>query len=355
MKKLLTILAASTLAFGVAGCASNPSTDKNDTGCDTLKVFNWGEYVGEGVISDFEREYGVKVIYDLYDTNESMYTKLQSGDVYDILVPSDYMIQRLLQEDMLQPLDFDRIPNFENINPALKSLDADPSGEYSVPYFYGNVGIVYNKENVSLADLEKEGYDIFKDPKYKGKIYMYDSERDAFMMAFKALGYSMNTENSDEISAAYNWLLELNNTMDPVYVTDEVIDNMVNGVKDLALVYSGDATYILSENEDMGFYLPESGTNKWVDSFVIPKNAACPALANEFINYMISEDVAYNNSETVGYTSSVSVVEEALAEELYAGIDAYKPRLDNPNDEYFSYNETLKKALADLWIKVKAN
>lgn len=340
----------------VSGCSSTPTpTDKNDTGCTTLKVFNWGEYIGEDVIKGFEKEYGVKVIYDLYDSNESMYTKLLGGDVYDVLVPSDYMIERLIQENLLQPLDYARIPNATEINPSIMGLPFDVQNEYSLPYFYGNVGIVYDKTQVSQADLENEGFNIFLDPKYKGNIYIYDSERDAFMMAFKALGYSMNTVDEAEIQAAYEWLLDVNNTMDPVYVTDEVIDNMANGVKALALVYSGDASYILSENEDMGFYLPQTGTNSWVDSFVIPANAACPALANEFINYMLSEEVAMKNSEFVGYTSSISAVEEELAATEYEGIESYIPRTDNANDEYFAHNEVLKKMLSDLWIKVKAN
>ncbi|MGL5978285.1 MAG: ABC transporter substrate-binding protein [Erysipelotrichaceae bacterium] len=354
MKKLGLLLASATLFLSGCGGSDVPTVE-NPTGCDTLKVFNWGEYVDTDMIRDFEKMYGVKVIYDLFDSNEAMYTKLLGGDSYDILVPSDYMIERLIGEDLLQPLDLAAIPNAAGVNPAILGLDFDPENTYSMPYFYGNVGIVYNKENVSMSDLESEGFGIFHDTKYKGKIYMYDSERDSFMMAFKALGYSMNTENADEITAAYNWLLDINNTMSPVYVTDEVIDNMANGLKDLALVYSGDAAYILSENEDMGFYLPSSGTNRWVDSFVIPKNASCPALANIFINYMLSEDVAYANSDEVGYTSSVLTVEEELAADSYEGNEAYRPRLDNEKDEYFSFNEVLKKELADLWIKVKAN
>lgn len=353
MKKL-GLLAAATLML--AGCSGTPTpTEKNDTGCTTLKVFNWGEYIGEDVVRTFEKEYGVKVIYDLYDSNESMYTKLLGGDVYDILVPSDYMIERLIEENLLQPIDYSRIENASTLNDAILGLPFDVDNTYSVPYFYGNVGIVYDTTVVNEAKLKEEGFNIFLDEEYKGKVYVYDSERDAFMMAFKALGYSMNTSNQNEIDEAYEWLLQVNATMNPIYVTDEVIDNMANSVKALALVYSGDASYILSENEDMGFYLPTSGTNNWVDSFVIPKNAACSALANEFINFMLEEDIAYENSDFVGYTSSVISVENDLANSTYEGIESYVPRTDYAKDEYFAHNDTLKKILADLWIKVKAN
>ncbi len=186
---------------------------------------------------------------------------------------------------------------------------------------------------------------------------MYDSERDSFMIALKSLGYSMNTENEQEIEQAYQWLKELNDTMEPVYVTDEVIDGMMNGNKDLAVVYSGDATTILYENEDMAFYLPKEGTNIWSDAMVIPTNAENPKLANEFINYVLTYDASYGNSETVGYTSSNQEVMNDMSEEggLYGDIPSYLPRSGYEKDEVFKDNAILKEKLSELWIKVKAS
>ncbi|MBQ2905566.1 MAG: extracellular solute-binding protein, partial [Peptococcaceae bacterium] len=222
-KKVVAVLV--TVLLLLTGCGSSVSSEEAIAkyGSDTLKVYNVGEYIDTMVIFDFEREFGVKVIYEVYDSNEMMYTKVQAGDVYDILVPSDYMIQRLVAEDALMELDLSKIPNIEFLTDEVKNLPFDPENKYSVPYFWGSVGIVYNTTVVDEEDLKREGWDILKDPKYAGRIYMYDSERDAFMIAFKALGYSMNTQNMDEIEAAYQWLMEQRNTMNPVYVGDEVI------------------------------------------------------------------------------------------------------------------------------------
>ena len=175
------------------------------------------------------------------------------------------------------------------------------------------------------------------------------------MMAFKALGYSMNTDNEEEINAAYEWLCELDRTMEPVYVTDEVIDDMANGVKDLAVVYSGDAAYILSENEDMSFFLPNEGTNFWTDYMVVPKNAENPKLAYEFINYTLQHDVAYANSEEVGYNSPVKKAYDELAAGEYEGNEAYVTREMGEKDEMFNYNKKLTEKLSELWVKVIAS
>ena len=224
---------------------------------------------------------------DLFDSNEQMYIKVANGEAYDVLIPSDYMIERLKQEKLIQPLDQDKITCLEDINDSVKNLSYDPNNEYSVPYFWGSVGIVYDKTKVSEKDLKEQGFNIFLNQKYKGDIYLYDSERDSFMMALKALGYSMNTSSEKELKDAYEWLVKSVSTMDPEIVTDEVIDAMINGNKDLALVYSGDAAFILSENEDMDYFMPKEGTNLWSDAMVIPKDAKNPKLANEYINFVL--------------------------------------------------------------------
>lgn len=321
----------------------------------TLYLYNWGEYTGENIIRDFEEETGATVVQESFDSNEQMYIKVANQEPYDVLVPSDYMIERLIEEDLLQKLDKSKLTCMDKLADAVKGLPYDPKNEYSVPYFWGTVGIVYDKTKVEVRDLEAEGFGIFLDEKYKGAVYLYDSERDSFMMALKALGYSMNTTNEKEIQDAYNWLVQCVETMDAEIVTDEIIDNMAQGRKALGIMYSGDATYVMEENENMGYYMPETGTNLWSDAMVIPKNAKNPELAHAFINYASDYEGAYDNSSYVGYTSANQEVMDDIYGEGgdYEGIEAYIPRIDNPEDEVFVYNEDTKKIMGDLWSRVK--
>ena len=344
------VLACVLLVFGL-----NREMSTAPYAGQTLRIYMPGEYIGENVVPDFEEQTGATVIMENFDSNEQMYIKVANGEAYDILIPSDYMIQRLMEEDYLQTIDVTELDYYEDLDDAVKGPAFDPNDEYSVSYFWGTVGIVYDKTKVSIEDLEKEGYGIFLNEKYKGDIYLYDSERDSFMMALKNLGYSMNTESEEELQAAYEWLVECVETMEPEIVTDEIIDNMAQGRKALGLCYSGDATYIMYENENMGFYLPEEGTNLWYDSMVIPKNAENVDLAYEFIDFISSYDYAYDNSSYVGYTSPNAEVSAALSSEGgdYEGINAYVPRVGYENDEVFFYNEETRKVIANMWSKVK--
>ena len=356
-RRLVPAAAAVLCAAAVGICAVNfggGSSDRPFEG-QTLHIYNWGEYTGENIIGDFEEETGATVVMENFDSNEQMYIKVANGESYDLLVPSDYMIQRLIEEDLLQKLDKSKLTCMDKLADAVKGLPYDPNNDYSVPYFWGTVGIVYDKNKVDIEDLEREGYNIFLDEKYKGDVYLYDSERDSFMMALKALGYSMNTENEQELKEAYEWLVQCVETMDTEIVTDEIIDNMAQGRKALGLIYSGDASYVMAENEDMGYFMPETGTNLWSDAMVIPKNAKNPDLAHAFINYASDYDGAYDNSSYVGYTSANQEVMDTLSGEGgdYEGIGAYIPRTDNENDEVFVYNEDTKKIISDLWSRVK--
>ena len=321
----------------------------------TLHLYIWGEYIGENIIGDFEEETGATVVMENFDLNEQMYIKVANGESYDILVPSDYMIERLIQEDLLQKLDHSKLDCMDKLSDAVRGLPYDPDNDYSVPYFWGTVGIVYDKTKVDTKDLEEQGFGIFLNEKYKGDVYLYDSERDSFMMALKNLGYSMNTESEAELQEAYEWLVKCVATMDTEIVTDEIIDNMAQGRKALGLIYSGDAVYVMNENEDMGYYMPESGTNLWSDAMVIPKNARSPELAHAFINYATDYDGAYDNSSYVGYTSANQEVIEVIYGPGgdYEGIDAYIPRTGNENDEVFVYNEATKQTIGNLWSRVK--
>ena len=346
------LVVISTIGFALHGGLK--ASEKPYQG-QTLRIYSPGEYMGENIIPTFEEMTGARVVLELFDSNEQMYIKVANGESYDILIPSDYMIERLIQEELLQKLDQSQIINMDFINEEVTNLPYDPGNEYSVPYFWGSVGIIYDTTKVTGEELEQEGYNIFLNPKYKGDIYLYDSERDSFMMALKALGYSMNTENEEELQKAYEWFETCVTTMEPEIVTDEIIDNMAQGRKALGIVYSGDAAYIMSENEDMGYFEPLEGTNNWCDAMVIPANAENVELAQEFMNYLCSYEAAYDNSDFVGYTSPNQEVMDELYGEggTYEGINAYIPRSGYELDESFVFNERTRKIISNLWSKVK--
>ena len=364
MKKTLALILAAILVLSFCACSGGAAQTSGESAQAaeasdkyagrTLHIYTPGEYIGEELIPNFEKKFGCRVVVDLFESNEQMYIKVANGDVYDVLIPSDYMIERLKQEDLLQPLDKQAISNISELDPAvLAAMDFDPQQEYGLPYFWGTVGLMYDRTVVDEADLQAEGFGILNDQKYKGNIYLYDSERDMMMVALKYLGYSMNTENEAELNEAYDFLHEVVTTMDPEIVTDEIIDAMAEGRKAIGIMYSGDAVYGMCENENMNFFMPEAGTNLWIDCMVIPKNAENVELANEFINYVCSYEASLDNSRTVGYTSPNSQAAKDLYAGDFAGIDAYIPRTDNPNDETFHYSEAGRKIMADLWSRVK--
>ena len=345
MKKIISLILCLVLVCAISGCGEAKPV---------LKVYNAGEYIDTSLLSAFEKENGCKVVYETFDSNESMYTKVMSGEQYDIIIPSDYMIERLLKEGYLQEIDKAKLTNYDGIIPALLSQPFDEENKYTVPYFWGSVGILYDNTVVDEEDLEA-GWELLRSPKYKDDIYMYDSERDSFMIALKALGYSLNTADRDELDAAYDWLVKQRDAVNPIYVGDEVIDSMVSGNKSIAIVYSGDAAYIMSENENLRYFEPDEGTNAWIDAMVLTKDCQNTELAHKFIDFMISPQNAMKNSETVGYTSSVMSVFEELKETVYSGNSAYNPRQNGENDEFFRYQDTeTKKYCAELWTKVKA-
>lgn len=306
------------------------------------------------LLEQFEKEYNCTVVYETFESNEMMYTKLSGGESYDVLIPSDYMIERLIKEEYLQYLDWDLIPNSRNLLKEVKNKSYDSGSRYSCPYFWGTVGILYDTRVVDAEDLE-EGWELLRNPKYKGNIYMYDSERDSFMIALKALGYSMNTTNEQEIQEAYQWLIDQRNTMEPIYAGDDVIDNMISGNKAIAVVYSGDASYIISENPNLEYLTPKQGTNVWYDAMVVTKDCNEVELAHEFINFMIDEQSALSNTQEVGYTSTVRSSYDTMIREDYNGISSYIPDYDNPDSEIFRYQQPkIKQKYAELWTKIKA-
>lgn len=320
-----------------------------------LRVYNAGEYVDTALITRFEEENNCEIVYETFDSNESMYTKLQSGAEYDIIIPSDYMIERLIEEEYLQEINWDLITNKDVIVPKLLNNNFDPECKYAVPYYWGTVGILYDKTKVDEVDLSA-GWELLKNTKYKGEIYMYDSERDAFMVALKAQGYSMNTHNKDELNEAYQWLIEQRETMEPVYVGDDVMDNMISGNKLMAVVYSGDGAYIISENKNMEFFVPEQGSNVWTDGMVLTKNCKNIELAHKYIDFFLQEDVAIQNTEYIGYDSAVQTVYEYYRDEEYAGNSGCAPDTSNEkNEEFRNQDKDIKSFCSNLWTKVKSN
>lgn len=296
------------------------------TGCtkEKLYVFNWGQFIDEDVLDMFEKEFNVDIVYDKFDSNEMMYTKLKSGGTkYDVVFPSDYMVERMIEENMLQPLDKDLIPNLANIDERFleKAQVFDPDNLYAVPYFWGTVGILYDTTKVTEV---VDSWDILWNSKYKNNIFMYDSQRDSLMVALKKLGYSMNTKNLNELEEAKNILLQQKSLVYD-YVGDAVIDRMISGDAALAVVYSGDAAYIMSENPNMAYAIPKEGTNFWIDAMVIPKNARNKELANKFINFMCREDIAKMNTEEVMYSSPITSVFNDVIQEDWANNIAYNP------------------------------
>ena len=347
MKKLLSILLCLLL---LSGCLSS----NYDNG--ELNIFMPGEYISDEVVEQFEYEYGVKVKITLFDSNEAMYTKLLANtSSYDIIIPSDYMIERLINEGYLQKLDKSKLTCLDYLYDGVKNMDYDPNNDYSIPYFWGNGGIVYDSTIVDQKDVESQGWAVLKNTKYKGQIYMYDSIRDIFMVALKDLGYSMNTNDEEEINAAYDWLCEIATTMEPAYATDECIDGLAYGEKAMGFMYSGDAAYILSENENMKFYAPKEGTNYFVDAMVLQKGAKNVENAYKFINYITDYDAAFENSLYVGYASVNKEVlnDLTLPDGDFDGNEAYIPRDKNGNDEVFHNNEKQLTTISELWVKVK--
>lgn len=328
----------------------------------SINVYNWGEYISTGaeegtlnVNAEFTKLTGIKVNYTNYATNEELYAKLKGGGAtYDVIIPSDYMISKMIKENMVQKLNFDNIPNFSYIMDNFRNLAYDPENEYSVPYTWGTVGIIYNKD---LVDIDKSeiDWDILWNEDYLDQILMFDNPRDAFAIAEIMLGYSINTENTDELVAASEKLKE-QKRMVQAYVMDEIFDKMGAGDALLAPYYAGDALTILEENEDLDFVVPKSGTNLFIDAMCIPVGAKQKEAAEMYINFMCEPDIAYANIDYICYSTPHSAAYEMLDEETQQSTVSY------PDDDYIAANTTVFINLSDeanremqtLWTEMKS-
>ncbi|HZJ58097.1 MAG TPA: ABC transporter substrate-binding protein [Clostridia bacterium] len=317
----------------------------------TLKVYNWGEYIDKDVIKDFEKEHGIRVIYTTYATNEDMYVSMKhSGSTYDVAFPSDYMISRMIDEDMLHKIDMNNIPNYKYIDDIFKDLSFDPNNEYSVPYMWGTLGIVYNK---TMVDDPVEGWDILWNEKYSKQILMLDSQRDSIGLTLQMLGYSMNSRNVEELEEAKEKLME-QKPLVLAYVGDEVKDKMVGGEAALAVVWSGDAVAMKWENPDLEYVLPKEGGNLWFDSAVIPKTSQHQKEAELFINFLCETDIAFRNTDYIGYSTPHVEAMGMLDDELLSDSAAYPSDEDIMHSEVFEDLSDTLDVYNRIWTEIKA-
>ena len=325
---------------------------------EKIYVYNWGEYIADGkdgsldINTEFTRRTGIEVDYSTFDTNESLYSKLVSGGAsYDVIIPSDYMVSKMINEGMLEKLDFSNIPNYQYIDEEYRNLSYDPTNEYSVPYTWGLVGIFYNKQYVTET---VDSWDILWDEKYAGKILMFDNPRDAFGIAQKKLGLSFNSTDEDEwIQAAVQ--LKEQKPLVQAYVMDQIFNKMESGEAWLAPYYAGDAALLVEENENIGFAIPtKQGTNFFVDAMCISKGCRNKSGAEAYINFLCDPEIAAANMEYIGYSTPESAAKELLPEEVVNNPIYYPPQEIIENSEVFvDLPQETSLQLDALWAEVK--
>ena len=317
-----------------------------------LTVFNWFDYIDPATIEMFEEETGISVQYVNFTTNEEMYTKLEAGaGSYDVIFPSEYMIERMVKHDMLAELDLSAMPNFANIMDSLKNPSYDPGNAHSVPYMWGTLGYVYNTE---MIPEELTSWSALFDEKYAGQILMMNSMRDTIGLALKYLGYSMNTRDEAELNAAKDLLVEQKQKhIEAGYLLDEIKDKMIGGEAAIGVVYSGDAQYAIDGNPILKYVIPEEGSNIWVDGMCVPKDSKHLAEAQQFIDFMCREDVAAMNFDYIRYCSPIQSVADNLSPE-----EAAMPALNPSNEvaascEYFNDVEDAMSLYENVWMEVR--
>lgn len=380
-KKYAGLLLAAIIAAGsFVSCSSSAADDDDETEAQTLtisddeyysrfrgkditiNVYNWGEYISDGsdegtldVNKEFTKLTGIKVNYTNYATNEELYAKLKGGGAtYDIIIPSDYMISRMIGENIIQPLDFDNIPNFANIMENFRDPEYDPDNAYSVPYTWGTVGIIYDTTAVDIPEEEID-WDILWDEKYADHILMFDNPRDAFAIAEIKLGYSLNTEDPRELKMCAEELKEQKKYVQ-AYVMDEIFDKMGAGEAILAPYYAGDALTLMDDNEYLGFVIPKSGTNRFVDAMCIPSTSKQKEAAEMYINFMCEPDIAFATTEYIGYSTPNSAAFEMLDDEVKNDGISYPDDeyLNNSTEIFRNLSDSANQNMQDLWTELKS-
>ncbi len=303
MKKICLLFIALILACFMSGCADDSKV---------VRVYNWGDYIDENVLDMFEEETGYKVNYSLFETPEDMYTKIVNSNAsYDVIIPSDYMIERMAVEGRLAEIDFNNVPEYQNIDEQYKNLSYDPENKYSVPYMWGTMGILYNK---TMIKAPVTSWKDLWDEQYKGSIFMMNSQRDSIGITLKMLGYSLNSTDEKELAEAKKALID-QSPLVLAYVVDEGKDKMIAGEAALALAWAGDAVYCMKENPDLDYVIPEEGSNIFFDSMAIPKNCKNKEGAESFINFMCRPDIAVLNAKYIGYSTPITKARELMGED----------------------------------------
>ena len=351
MRRIVALMLAALLLLSLAACGDN-----GEKSATTLNVYNWGEYIDQDVLSVFEERTGIKVNYTTYANNEEMYAKIVSGAAsYDVIVPSDYMISKMIDEDLLAELDFDNIPNYALIGDEYKGMPFDPEEKYSVPYTWGTVVIVYNTKYVDEEDVADESIDLLWNEKYAGKILMFDNPRDSFALALSKLGYSMNTNDPAAWEAAAEELIA-QKPLVQAYVMDQVFDKMIGEEAYIAAYYAGDAMMMMDENEDLDAYVPVEGANKFFDSMCVLKNTRHKAEAEAFIDFMCDTEIAVRNAEEVCYAIPQVEAFQELDEETQNDTMVYPPQEVLDRCEVFvNLPADIALLQSNLWKKLKTS
>ncbi len=352
MKKRSFVLAGALGLTAVAALSGCGKKSDAETSNGSVYVYNWGDYIDESLIEQFEEETGIDVIYDTYTTNELMYPVISQGAVtYDVVCPSDYMIQKMMENDLLQEINYDNIPNISNISSTIleKMATFDPGNKYSVPYCWGTVGILYN---TTMVDEEVTSWDVLWDEKYSNNILMLDSVRDSFLVALQSLGYSSNSTDDAQLQEARDFLIA-QKPLVQAYVVDQAKDMMIGGEAALAVVYSGDYLVTVEQNPDLAYFIPEEGSNVWFDGWVIPKNAENKENAEAWINFLCRADVALKNFEYIGYATPNTAAMEDIDEAYLNDPGVFAPDDVVEKCEVFQYlGEEIESTYNNYWTEV---
>ena len=355
-RTVISSLLALLIVAGLTACGERgeQTEEKAKSEKVTLNVYNWGEYIDQSVLDDFEEETGIKVNYTTYASNEEMYSKIVSGAAsYDVIIPSEYMISKMINEDLLAELDFSNIPNYSMIGDDYKRLDYDPEEKFSVPYTWGTVVIVYNTQYVDEEDVEDESINLLWNEKYKGKILMFDNPRDAFALAHSKLGQSLNTLDRGQWDAAAEELMKQKKFVQ-AYVMDQVFDKMISEEAYIAPYYAGDALTMMDENENLAAYVPQEGANKFFDAMCVLKSSRHKKEAEQFINFMCDTEIAVRNAEEVCYAIPQIEAFKELDEETQEDTMIYPPDDVLSRCEVFiDLPQEVLEWQSELWIKLK--
>ena len=324
----------------------------------TINVYNWGQYISDGtdgyidVNAAFTEATGIEVNYMTFDTNEGLYTKLKTGgSAYDVIIPSDYMAARLIDEGLVQKLDYSNIPNASYVDESYRNLAFDPNNEYSVPYTWGTVGVIYNTKYVDEKDVG--GWDLLWNSKYAGKILMFDNNRDAFAIAEASLGYSLNTTDESELRACAD-LLASQKPVVQQYVMDQIYDKMIGEEAWIAPYYAGDYLWMLDENEDLAFYFPEEGFNFFVDCLMIPTSSEHKAEAEAYINFLLDPAVCGENLDYLGYSAPETAAKAYMDPEMVENEIAYPdPEILARSEAFLYLPQETNQLMDSLWLEVK--